>query len=238
MTGLNVSTLAPELARLAEVHATQKHWPKESAALARMFLTPMLTPPAPSAEQVTQAVTVYLASEERFFPKPGSLKALALRQRVATAYAIASESLEDRYKAWDFSDAAMAGKTACPVCGAYFGDQVVAFRPALGSNGAVYAQEICRWLIWHDHDAHMRAGVSYVGAPRSPSARALHEGKLDRDRALVAAAAEGVAKTGWSLDRVVRALAEGKELPAKPPSAEQLAAQLRRTATPPSAGEL
>src|SRR3989442_14646843 len=94
-TPLTVIVALRELARLEAVHRRPEHYPADNAALARQFVELCADV---SAEAFTAAVTAYLQSPARYFPKPGEIRALAREQprRAALVAARAFRALRRR----------------------------------------------------------------------------------------------------------------------------------------------
>ena len=115
-----------QLGRLAEIHAMPRGW-KLDQALSR-FHWVMTQEPAVHDVQLEAAVGEYLKSDEEYFPKPGRLRQLALRQSRPSSM---GTSLRD-YLDWEFGgqDGATWGRrdvpgedgrgvatyTPCPAC--------------------------------------------------------------------------------------------------------------------------
>lgn len=77
-TQLSRAHMSLELGRLLRVHKRPTWAPDDMTAFAGDYVAII---DDVSAEQVTQAVTVYLKSPAKFFPKPGELRTLAREQR-------------------------------------------------------------------------------------------------------------------------------------------------------------
>lgn len=101
-----------ELGRLMRVHKRPAWAPENTEAFAGDYIAIC---DDVSAEQMTQAVTAYLRSAARFFPKPGELRAIA-REQPGLDMAGADPDTFDAWLSRGASDAA-GGLTPCPVCG-------------------------------------------------------------------------------------------------------------------------
>lgn len=142
-----------QLARLAEIHALPRHW-KLDQAVSR-FHWVMTQPPEVHPVQLETAVGAYLKSDEEYFPKPGRLRQLALKQSRPSMMGASLKTYLDwefgGYGRVDMADPnAPSTKTAtftpCPVCGAE--------------------------MVWDDHgrlrahhiaEVHKRAGLPVIG---------------------------------------------------------------------------
>lgn len=147
ITLIEVSAAVDQLSR---VYALPKRAEANLEAFVRTWhqvlgrLTPM---------QIDGAVKTYLASEERFFPTPGKLLAIARTQfqDIETATDLASQ-----YKAWEQAgykrhpDA--TAHSPCPVCAAELAYYVV--------NATTGNQ---RLMVLHHADRHRQARIDFVG---------------------------------------------------------------------------
>lgn len=111
-----------------------------------------------AAPQLRVAVDTYLRSSARFFPKPGEIRALVPRTNGDEH----DGSLAGRYRAWQYGSALGDGEP-CPVC---------------GSTLEVSEEHGGRYVVLHDHQRHIEAGLGYAG-PRT--------GPVDRRQGMVAA---------------------------------------------------
>lgn len=141
-----------QLARLAETFKVPKHWGSKDQVSSR-FHWAMTQEPAVHPAQLKAAVDAWLKSDESFFPKPGKLRHLALKQQRPRAGVYTSQS---EYLDWEFgAQGAMGwgrvdidGKatfTPCPVCGA----EVMYLRGRL--------------KVMHVRKAHDGAGMPTIG---------------------------------------------------------------------------
>jgi hypothetical protein len=129
------------LEKLGDVHTSPAATEEDVTRLAETWLEVLGDLPLTS---INRAVTVYLKSEKRFFPKPGEIRALA-RQYLEPGV----ETLADRHAAWlrnGMSDRLGGRHTPCPVCGA----ELAFYR---------------RFEMRHDQQRHYEAGVGYAGEP-------------------------------------------------------------------------
>lgn len=127
---LTKADVLAQVSRLAEIHALPKHWPTLERAAA-VFFEVLTMPPAVHSQQLEQAVSQILGSDESFFPKPGKLRFVAQQCRGPSSFGVN----EQTYLDWEFGshDAMPWGRvdiegpdgkskvdtyTPCPVCGA------------------------------------------------------------------------------------------------------------------------
>jgi hypothetical protein len=189
MTALSLAVVAQELGRLGQVYTRPAALPEDPRALASLYLGVFAMSPPVTAEQLVAAVSAYLASDERFHPKPGQLKALARVQRVGVVHA---DDLPSRYAQWErLADDVVDGVTPCPVCLARFGAQLVAVRP---DGSAVYRLE-----CWHIDQLHVTAGIPYSGRRRHADDVARLETKLANEQRVaddIAAGRAVILRTG------------------------------------------
>lgn len=130
------------LGDLAEIYSLPKGRTVEQ--MARVYEDVLTDLPL---EALRGAVRDYRRSDERFFPKPGALRALA-RRHVREEHALELGGLEARYWTWERTKGDGA---PCPVCGS-----VVEVRDG-------------RVNVWHDHQRHHEAAIGYVGPRTGPA---------------------------------------------------------------------
>jgi len=130
--------------QLIDVYGLPKHANVDS--LAERWLESLSSVPA---QAVLTAVRVYIKTDEGYFPKPSTIRRMALQYVVSGA-----ETLADRYAAWmrhGMADKPGGDHSPCPVCGA-----------ALEWKGK-------RYNVYHDHQRHYEAGVEYSGPRTGPA---------------------------------------------------------------------
>lgn len=131
-----------ELERLLRVYARPTHAPADPIEFARTYVEACSRDV--SSEQFTQAVTEYLRTDARFFPKPGELRAFALKQPGRQDHPTSMAS----WLRAGMSD--LTGKLLpCPVC-----NRAWQWSPRLH--------------VVHHHLEHRRAGEACVGRCDEP----------------------------------------------------------------------
>lgn len=142
MSLLPLATLLEQMARLNAIYPRPRWAPHEPAAFAMTFHEVLghLT-----VVQLTTAVTDYLRSPARYYPRPGELLEFVKRIDVA-----AVGGLEGQYWAWERN----GWSGPCPVCGST-------------------VERTGRAFVLHDPQRHREAGIGYVGRDPAEHARAL-----------------------------------------------------------------
>ncbi len=141
-----------ELGRLLDVHRRPAHYPTDDEQLARLFVEHCGDI---SAEQFTQAVTAYLKSDARFFPKPGELRALAERQPGATAF---RDDAVAQYWCWERGDRPFS---------APYQDTEGHFAPCPACGRGI--SEYGRIRLVHEHHQHRALGLPCIGYCNEPN---------------------------------------------------------------------
>lgn len=142
-TPLAAARVMSELERLLRVYARPGHAPSDPIAFAQTYVEACTDV---SAEQFVQAVSEYLRTDARFFPKPGELRVFALKQ---PGFQVGPErGSVDAWLRAGCVDA--AGKLIpCPCCNRAF-------------------QWSPRLKVVHNHGEHRRAGEPCIGACDEP----------------------------------------------------------------------
>jgi len=134
-TQLSRAHMMLELGRLLRVHKRPAWAPDDAQAFAGDYVEICADV---SSEQMTQAVTVYLRSPARFFPKPGELRAIAKEQPGLGTMGVDPGSFEDWQKrGWIDEKGRLS---PCPICGRAW-------------------QAHPRMTLVHDHAKHRAARV-------------------------------------------------------------------------------
>ena len=146
--GVPVVIAMRELGRLLEIYRRPDHFPADVEEMARRYVSVCADV---SPDQFSLAVTTYLRSPAKFFPKPGELRELALRERRVFGSA---GTLEERYEAWEkaWAEAPLGHPIPCPVCGSI--------------DGWAMQPPTVRRFVWHDAGKHAAARVGFTG-PRA-----------------------------------------------------------------------
>jgi len=101
-----------------------------------------------------KAVATFLREQQGgYFPKPGAIRSIALRfqHRLGGSW---GGNLASQYRAWEQDHA----NGRCPVCQA-------GLRLLKAVERGVDPSRPDRYGVWHDVEAHRRAGVPHVGFP-------------------------------------------------------------------------
>jgi hypothetical protein len=157
------ATVLREIGRLLDVYQRPRHMPTDDLELAKRFVEICNDV---SIEQFTQAVSVYVREDHSYFPKPGTIRALAIQQPGLMLHG-AGGSVSDWLRAGSVD---RAGKLVpCPCC-----NRAWQWSPRLRvvHNHAVHRsnEEPC---VGHcDEPSHLGAGLQH-GDPVRQSAGAL-----------------------------------------------------------------
>lgn len=150
-TALTAVGVMAQLERLLKVYARPGHAPADPIVFAQTYVEACGDV---SAEQFQQAVTEYMRTDGRFFPKPGELRAFAVKQ---PGFQASPTSMASWLRA-GMSDP--TGKLLpCPVC-----NRAWQWSPRL--------------IIVHNHVEHRRVGEPCVGhcdEPRCLGSGLIHE---------------------------------------------------------------
>lgn len=101
-------------------------------------------------------VEAYLRSAARYWPRPGEIRQLALREGREQGVTVL-RTPEGAYWAWEREKGDGA---PCPVC-----ESVVA---CLACGDPHCRQNHGRWGVLHDHQRHLEAGIPYTGPRTGP----------------------------------------------------------------------
>lgn len=144
---LTVEIVAEQLVDLARVFKAPNGDARETARIYHAAVRDV--PP----EAFIRACRDYIRRDERFFPKPGALRRLALeaaREMPGTRVL----TLAGQYREWlqnGMQDPETGKFVPCPVC------ESVVERP---HNG--------RFVIYHEHQRHFETGIAYAGPRTGP----------------------------------------------------------------------
>jgi len=180
-TQLSRAYMMLELARLLRVHKRPAWAPDDIQAFAGDYVAIC---DDVSAEQMTQAVTSYLKSSARFFPKPGELRVLARDQRGLDIPGADPESFDE----WM--------RRGCE-------DQHGRFSPCPACGRAWQAQP--RVTLVHDHARHRAAGLPCIGSCDEPTCLGTYAVPQRCAPTAVSAGEVWVAPGSWTSDLPARA---------------------------------
>lgn len=168
------------ITRLLEVYARPKNWPADDAEVARRWANLL---DGVTEEQLGAAVTAYLRGDHNFMPKPGQLRAIALRQ--GRRDAAHDPSGFEAWRARGYANPAGA-LMPCPVCGRAF-------------------QAHPRVAVVHDHDQHVAVGVACTGCCDDPTCLGTYSCPPTEPPAALSAGAVWQPPHGWTSDLPARA---------------------------------
>ncbi len=140
-TQLSRAHVMAELGRLLRVFKRPAHASEDLAQLAGDYAEICGDV---SEQQFTQAVSEYLKSEARFFPKPGELRGLAKQQRGIVPLGAADPGSFDEWLRAGYRIRRDGPLTPCPACSRFWEDRG-------------------RMKLIHDHARHATLGLPCVG---------------------------------------------------------------------------
>jgi len=175
-TTLSKAHMMLELGRLLRVHKRPAWAPDDINAFAGDYVAIC---DDVSAEQMTQAVTSYLRSAARFFPKPGELRVLAREQRGLDVPGADPDTF-DLWLSRGYTDA-KGNLAPCPACGRAW-------------------QAHPRMALVHNHGKHREAGLPCIGACDEPRCLGTYSAPPKSEPAAVTHGELWYPPEGWTSD--------------------------------------